>query len=96
MYLNLKIELVYIPIDGEIFHAVLPYVHGLTVEDILRQSNIFQVYPETLGLPVGIFSKSVTLNTEVRPGDRVEIYRPLLSDPKEKRRQRAGLRQKLV
>lgn len=38
---------------------------------------------------VGIFSRSVRLTDTVAEGDRVEIYRPLIADPKELRRQRA-------
>lgn len=38
---------------------------------------------------VGIFGKKVALETELRSGDRVEIYRPLQMDPKEARRKRA-------
>lgn len=39
---------------------------------------------------VGIFGKLKTLDTVLRDHDRVEIYRPLLADPKESRRRRAG------
>lgn len=38
---------------------------------------------------VGIFSKVCTLDTPLRDGDRVEIYRPLIADPKEVRKRRA-------
>ena len=38
---------------------------------------------------VGIFSRKVTLDYLLSAGDRVEIYRPLLADPKEVRRQKA-------
>ena len=38
---------------------------------------------------VGIFSKIVALDVPVRAGDRIEIYRPLILDPKEARRLRA-------
>jgi uncharacterized protein len=37
----------------------------------------------------GIFSKMVSLETKLSPGDRVEIYRPLLLDPMDQRRARA-------
>ena len=39
--------------------------------------------------PVGIFGKHATFEQELREKDRVEIYRPLIADPKEIRRQRA-------
>ena len=39
---------------------------------------------------VGIFGRTVSLDTPVRDGDRVEIYRSLIADPKDARRTRAG------
>ena len=39
---------------------------------------------------VGIFGKLKTLDTVLRERDRIEIYRPLLADPKDSRRRRAG------
>ena len=39
---------------------------------------------------VGIFGKVCKLGQGLRPGDRVEIYRPLITDPKESRRSRAA------
>lgn len=39
---------------------------------------------------VGIFGKKKSLDTVLRDGDRVELYRPLLADPKESRRRRAS------
>ena len=38
---------------------------------------------------VGVFGKKRTLDFVLRSGDRVEVYRPLIADPKEVRRQRA-------
>lgn len=42
---------------------------------------------------VGIFGKKKTVATVLRDGDRVELYRPLVADPKDSRRRRAGSRQ---
>jgi hypothetical protein len=39
--------------------------------------------------PVGIHGRVCDRSTVVRPGDRIEIYRPLLADPREERRKRA-------
>ena len=41
------------------------------------------------GNHIGIFGKRVTLDTRLANGDRIEIYRPLSTDPKEARRRRA-------
>ena len=41
-------------------------------------------------MPVGVFGRQVDRDTVLGPGDRVELYRPLTTDPKEARRRRAG------
>ena len=54
---------------------------GATVRDALAASGLE-------GHACGIFGKRVTLDRKLAEGDRVEIYRPLVMDPKEARRQR--------
>ena len=39
---------------------------------------------------IGIFGRSVTRDTRLHAGDRIELYRPLIADPKESRRKRAA------
>lgn len=65
---------------------------GATVADALRISQIAQRFPEIdpETAKVGIFGKLTRMDTVLRPKDRVEIYRPLIADPKEVRRQRAA------
>lgn len=41
-------------------------------------------------IPVGLFGRPVNRDTQLKAGDRVELYRPLAVDPKEARRRRAG------
>jgi putative ubiquitin-RnfH superfamily antitoxin RatB of RatAB toxin-antitoxin module len=63
-----------------------------SVEDAILQSNILKKYPE-INLKknkVGIFGKLTSLDVKLREKDRVEIYRPLIADPKEVRKQRAA------
>ena len=66
--------------------------------DAVRQSGITMYFadinPETCKL--GIFGKSISEDYVLVDGDRIEIYRPLIADPKEVRRQRAekGLKTK--
>lgn len=64
---------------------------GATVEDAIRASGVMTTFPEIdlARNKVGIFSKLVKLDETVRDKDRVEIYRPLIADPKEVRRKRA-------
>ena len=82
----LPVELVYIPSNAPTVHLHLQMAEGATVQDVLDSSNLANTHPETQDLSVGIFSKKVECNTRVKAGDRIEVYRPLLIDPMEKRR----------
>ena len=64
---------------------------GTSAWQAVEKSGIFQQFPEVAiaDLSLGIFSKAVKPEHVLREGDRVEIYRPLLADPKEVRRRRA-------
>ncbi len=65
---------------------------GTCIRDAVRQSGINQHFPEidVENCKLGIFSKPVAADYELSDGDRIEIYRPLIADPKEVRRQRAA------
>jgi len=69
-----------------------------SVRDAVKQSTIGQFFPEIdlENCDLGVFGKVVPSNYELLDGDRIEIYRPLIADPKEVRRQRAeqGLKTK--
>ncbi|WP_347252020.1 RnfH family protein [Legionella sp.] len=84
-----KVELVYIAADQSLVQIPLVVDNGATVADALTQSGILSTHPEVKELPLGIFSKQVSLDTVLKSGDRIEIYRELTLDPKERRRQRA-------
>jgi len=61
---------------------------GSTVEQAIRHSGILSRFPE-IDLQVqkvGIFGKLVKLDSTVEEGDRIEIYRPIIADPKTVRR----------
>ena len=64
---------------------------GQTLEQAIHASGILTRHPEIdLGvLKVGVFGKLRSLLDLARAGDRIEIYRPLLADPKDSRRRRA-------
>ncbi len=69
-----------------------------TLRDAVRQSGIDQHFPQIdlENCELGVFGKVVADDYELADGDRIEIYRPLIADPKEIRRQRAaqGLKMK--
>ncbi|OYY24532.1 MAG: hypothetical protein B7Y68_03190 [Thiotrichales bacterium 35-46-9] len=66
-------------------------VEGCTVAEALSQSEIHQLVPhiEIIDGKVGIFGKVAKMSQVLKAGDRIEIYRPLVNDPKEARRRRA-------
>lgn len=87
---TVNVELVYIPEHRPPFQVTLQLEEGATVADALRKADIEALYPEVAHFPVGVFAKEVTRETLLKPGDRIEVYRPLKMDPKEKRRHRAA------
>ncbi|WP_019024897.1 MULTISPECIES: RnfH family protein [unclassified Thioalkalivibrio] len=92
---TIRIEVAYARPDRQV---ILPLVvpEGTTVDAALRQSEIDAQFPEIDldNAKVGIFGKLTRRDTVLRPKDRIEIYRPLIADPKEVRRQRAGKNRK--
>lgn len=57
---------------------------GATVQDAINRSGITKQFPE-IDLEknkVGIFGKLTTLDAALNDGDRIEIYRPIICDPK--------------
>lgn len=64
---------------------------GMTLADAIERSGILSRFPE-IDLKVnkvGIFGKVAKLDQVLASGDRVEIYPPLIADPKQARKQRA-------
>lgn len=89
----IEIEVVYAAVERQRLLSLTVPV-GTTVRAGVLASGIGGEFPELdlAGCPVGIFGKQVA-EPETRvlqAGDRIEIYRPLLADPKEIRRQRAA------
>ena len=87
---EIRIEVAYALLSQQVLLQVL-LPRGATVEDAIHRSGVLAKFPEIdlVRNKVGIFSKLVKLDEIVRDKDRVEIYRPLIADPKEGRRQRA-------
>ena len=78
------------PEQQEIVALKMP--EGTTAEQAILASGLLSSFPEIDGadLKVGIFGSVCKLDQPLRKDDRVEIYRPLIHDPKEARRQRAA------
>ena len=86
----IHIEVAYATLEKQVL-LDLSVPAGTTVAQGIEQSAIRDEFPELkMGIKaVGIFSRKVPLDHVLREGDRIEIYRPLIADPKEVRRQRA-------
>ena len=88
----IRVEVVYAAFDRqELLSLDVPV--GTTVRAAAITSGIAELFPglDLLHCPLGIFGKLVSDpdQRQLEAGDRVEIYRPLLADPKEVRRLRA-------
>ena len=92
---NIKVEVAYARPDKQVV-IPLEIPDHQTIEYAIRASTILTLFPE-IDLekqPVGVFSVVKKLTDPVYEGDRIEIYRPLLIDPKEARRKREKLQTK--
>jgi putative ubiquitin-RnfH superfamily antitoxin RatB of RatAB toxin-antitoxin module len=87
----LTIEVIYaLPAKQQLVTLKLP--SGSTVKEAIEASGLLQKYPEIdlAKNKIGVFAKLGKLDARLQEHDRVEIYRPLIADPKEVRRQRAA------
>lgn len=88
---TINVEVAYALPEKQVIRAVNVEL-GTTIGGAIVQSGIMMEFPE-LDIEksdVGIFGKVATMTTVLADGDRVEIYRPLIADPKEVRRKRAA------
>lgn len=88
---SIQLEITYAKPDRqEIVSLKLP--EGSTIQQAIEASGLLQRHPEIdlAKAKVGIYGKLSRMDTVVRERDRVEIYRPLIADPKEVRKQRAA------
>ncbi|WP_407295424.1 RnfH family protein [Stutzerimonas zhaodongensis] len=89
----ITVEVVYALADKQkLLCLALP--QGTTVREAALRSQMDRYFPglDLAGSPLGIFGKAVPKPDEraLLDGERVEIYRPLIADPKEVRKQRAA------
>nr|WP_274520615.1 MULTISPECIES: RnfH family protein [Ectothiorhodospira] len=87
----MRVEVAYArPEKQVVLEVSLP--EGATVEQAIQESGILDQCPEVdlASNKVGVYGKLAKLNAPLRDRDRVEIYRPLIADPKAVRKQRAA------
>ncbi len=87
---DINIEVTY-ALPEKQFLLSVKVAEGTTIEDAIIASGILALRSD-IDLKknkVGIYSRPAKLGDVVQEGDRIEIYRPLIADPKELRRKRA-------
>ena len=87
---QIRVEVVYaLPAKQEII--AIKVAPGTTVRQAIEASGILEKYPEIdiAKNKLGVFAKLTKPDVVLRDRDRVEIYRPLIADPKDVRRKRA-------
>jgi uncharacterized protein len=85
------VEVAYARPDRQLLLSLQAHA-GMRLDDAVRRSGMLDRYPE-IDLEhcrIGVFGKLRRPDDRVRPGDRIEIYRSLIADPKESRRRRAA------
>lgn len=87
----IRVEVAYARPERQLILAV-DAPPGITVEQAILRSGILDEFPEIdlAEQKVGVFGKATTRDAVLNDGDRVEIYRALIADPKEARRKRAA------
>jgi putative ubiquitin-RnfH superfamily antitoxin RatB of RatAB toxin-antitoxin module len=87
---TIEVEIVY-ALPHEQARQTLRVPVGASIAQAIAQAGVMQRYPELAQgcTTVGIFGRRADLTAVVREFDRIEIYRPLIADPKQSRRTRA-------
>lgn len=90
---TIAVEVVYAtPEKQKLLRLSVPY--GTTMREAAERSGIASLFPglELASAPMGVYGKAVPKPEQrvLEEGERVEIYRPLIADPKEVRKQRAA------
>jgi len=91
MTTDIDVELLHArPDSAESLHLSLP--EGSTVAEALARARLLGFRPAEHVAPecLAIFGRAAGLATRLHAGDRIELLRPLLADPKQRRRERAG------
>ncbi len=87
---QIRVEVAFSPAPGQVVCSPLVLAAGLTVLDAIKQSGLpIDAQNHLANAPrIGVWGQLRALDHVLRDGDRVELYRPLLIDPKDARRLR--------
>jgi uncharacterized protein len=84
----ISVEVCWSPRAGVVERVALTLPQGSTLAQALDASGLRERYPEIASLECGVWGRKLPPETVLRERDRVEVWRPLVVDPKEARRQR--------
>ncbi|MDM0041081.1 RnfH family protein [Variovorax sp. J22G21] len=86
----MQITLVYSPAPREVFEALLTLPEGATARDAVLASALPAQFPalDWAALPAGLWGRAIAWDRALSDGDRIELCRPLVVDPKVARRER--------
>lgn len=85
---SIRVEVAYARPERQ--HLVeLEVAVGTTAGEAVRSSGLLDEYPALDTADIGVFGEPVAASHVLEDGDRVEIYRPLVADPRDVRRERA-------
>ena len=87
---SLVVTVAYSPRAGVVDEVEVRLAEGATLADALRASGLLESHPQIdlARQRVGVWGRLCELDTPLRARDRVEVYRPLLVDPMQARRER--------
>lgn len=84
----MKIEIIYASKTDQFIHHV-ELDAQYTLKNALKKTNVISTYHIDLSThKIGVWGNIVGLDYQLKEGDRIEIYRPLINDPKEIRQRR--------
>ena len=92
---QITVEVAYAEPDKQSIISI-EVAEGTTIAEAIQQSNIIAEFPDIdlETAKIGVFGKIAKADKVLRHKDRVEIYRKLIADPKESRRQQAEMQKK--
>lgn len=85
----MKIEVAY-ALREEQYLFEQEVAEGTTVQQALQDSELLKRFPNLNVDKVGVFGKLVNPDTVLREMDRIEVYRPLKADPRDRRREKVN------
>lgn len=91
-----RVEVVF-ALPGQCWRRTVHLVDGMSAGDALRASGLDACYRRTGGEgepALGLFGRKISAEQLLQPDDRLEVYRPLIADPRQRRRARVDARRR--